>query len=100
MAEINFTSEFKRNYKKLKRKNYDMERLKHVISLLEHEKFEILRDSYDDHFLHGKWKGTKALHVEKNRKGNWILIYRISKGRIQMITIDLITTGNHEVYDK
>ena len=99
MAEINYTPEFKRNYKKLKRKHYNMQKLKHVIELLQHEDFQVLRNSYDDHFLHGKWEGNKALHVEKNRKGNWILIYRISKCKVQLVSIDLVATGNHEIYN-
>lgn len=100
MAIINFTPEFKRNYKKLKRKHYDMQKLKNVIELLETEKFEKLKYSFDDHSLHGKYKGLRALHVEKNRRGNWILIYRIKNKKIQMIAVDLIATGNHELYKK
>ncbi len=53
MAKINFTPQFKRDYKKLKRKHYDTNKLKHVINLLVEEKFEILAQKYDDHQLKG-----------------------------------------------
>ncbi|MES5137789.1 type II toxin-antitoxin system mRNA interferase toxin, RelE/StbE family [Lactobacillus jensenii] len=68
MAEINYTPEFKRNYKKLKRKHYNMQKLKHVIELLQHEDFQVLRNSYDDHFLHGKWEAIKLYMLKKIEK--------------------------------
>lgn len=53
MAQINYTPQFKRDYKKLKRKHYDLNKLKNVIQLLIDEKFKILVDKYDDHQLKG-----------------------------------------------
>lgn len=96
MAEINYTPEFKRNYKKLKRKHYNINKLKKVIKLLEKEQFVKLKRSYDDHGLHGNLEGLRSLHVENGKRGNWILIYRIRKNSIQLIVIDLIATGNHD----
>ncbi|MQM73739.1 MAG: type II toxin-antitoxin system mRNA interferase toxin, RelE/StbE family [Pseudoramibacter sp. EUB1.1] len=46
---------FKRNYKRLKRKHYDMSRLKHVIELLVAGKTNELRTKHKDHKLSGKY---------------------------------------------
>ncbi|TGD17395.1 type II toxin-antitoxin system mRNA interferase toxin, RelE/StbE family [Levilactobacillus suantsaiihabitans] len=46
---------FKRNYKRLKRKHYDMSRLKHVIELLVVGKTNELRTKHKDHKLSGKY---------------------------------------------
>lgn len=95
MAEINYTPQFTRDFKKLKKKHYDLDKLKHVISLLVEEQFEILKNRYDDHQLKGSLKKLRALHVEHNKAGNWILVYRINKGKLELLTIDLISTGSH-----
>lgn len=52
---INRTPEFKRNYKRLKRKHYDMIRLKHVIELLVAGKTNELRTKHKDYKLSGKY---------------------------------------------
>ena len=96
MAKINFTPQFKRDYKKLKRKHYDTNKLKHVINLLVEEKFEILAQKYDDHQLKGSFKSMRALHVEHNKAGNWVLVYKIHKGQLELLTIDLISTGSNK----
>lgn len=96
MSKISYTPQFTRDFKKLKRKHYDMNKLKHVIELLEEEKFEILVQKYDDHQLKGSLKALRALHVEHNKAGNWILVYRIHKGNLELLTIDLVATGSHD----
>lgn len=96
MAQINYTPQFKRDYKKLKRKHYDLNKLKNVIQLLIDEKFKILVDKYDDHQLKGSLRSLCALHVEHNKAGNWILVYKIHSGNLELLTIDLVSTGSHD----
>ena len=96
MAKVNFTPQFKRDYKKLKRKHYyDTNKWKHVINLLIEEKFEILAQKYDNHQLKGLFKSMRALHVEHNKAENWVLVYKIHKSQLELLTIDIISTGSH-----
>lgn len=97
MARISRSSRFKRNYKKLMRKHYDMGKIDKAIILLAKERFDILKENYDDHQLKGEWKNYRAIHIESN----WILIYKKSYDtQIELLTINLEATGNHEEYDK
>lgn len=73
-----------------------MIKLRHVIELLEKEEFKVLVQKYDDHQLKGTFKSLRALHVEHNKAGNWILVYRIRKGNLELLTIDLVSTGSHD----
>ncbi len=92
MAQINYTPQFKRDYKKLKRKHYDMNKLKTVIQLLIDEKFKILVDKYDDHQQKVSLKSLRTLHVEHNKASNWILVYKIHNGNLELLTLDLVST--------
>lgn len=99
--KINRTPEFKRNYKRLKRKHYDMSRLKRVIGLLavDHKtkkQVEKLRKRHKDHGLNGKYKGLRALHVDRQYDDNWVLVYEIHHGELDLHILNLIRTGNHD----
>lgn len=37
----------------------------------------------------------RALHVEHNKAENWVLVYKIHKGQLELLTIDIISTGSH-----
>ena len=93
---INRTHEFKRNYKLLKRKHYDMNRLKRVINLLVAGANEELIRKHKDHKLHGKYKDLRALHVDRQYDDNWVLVYQIRNNEIDLHILDLIRTGNHD----
>lgn len=92
---INRTPEFKRNYKRLKRKHYDMSKLKHVIELLVAGKSDELRTKHKDHKLSGKYHFLRELHVDRQYNDNWVLVYQIHDNEIDLQTLDLIRTGNH-----
>lgn len=97
MARINRSPRFKRNYKKLMRKHYDMSKIDKVIRLLALEKFDELINHYDDHPLHGNLAGKRVLHIEDN----WILIYqKRADHTYNLVIINLEATGNHEEYKK
>lgn len=52
--KIKFTPTFKRDFKRNKKKQFDMEKLQDIIQLIVDGKEEILRLKYDDHVLKGK----------------------------------------------
>ena len=51
--KISRTSNFKRDYKKFKKKHYDMDKLAQVIKLIINGEKETLRTQYHDHMLKG-----------------------------------------------
>ena len=68
---IHYTTQFKKDYKRIKKQNKDPDQLKIVIKkLVEGKKLE---PKYIDHPLSGNWKGHRDCHIESD----WILIYRI-----------------------
>ena len=81
---IYYTTQFKKDYKKLKRQNKDINKLKIVIEKLIAE--EDLEINYKDHQLSGNWQGFRDCHIEPD----WILIYKIS-----VDTLFLERTGSH-----
>jgi len=87
---IHYTTQFKKDYKRIKKQNKDPDQLKIVIAkLVAGKKFEL---KYRDHRLSGDWKGHRDCHIEPD----WILIYRIEDE-------DLILerTGSHsELFKK
>jgi len=82
--KISYTTQFKKDYKRIKRQNKDTDTLKTVIQKLARN--EDLEAKYRDHQLTGDWKGHRDCHIGPD----WLLIYRISD-------VDLILerTGSH-----
>ncbi|MEG1047668.1 type II toxin-antitoxin system RelE/ParE family toxin [Carnobacterium sp.] len=66
MLTIEYTSRFKRDYKKLTKKNYNMRKLEKVVNLLLTSNQDELKIKYKDHALKGNWQGYRELHLERN----------------------------------
>lgn len=84
MLRPNFTSQFKKDVKLTKKRGYNLDLLKFVISTLVKE--EELLKKHRDHALAGNLKGFRVCHISPD----WLLIYYISG--------DVITfsrTGSH-----
>lgn len=81
---IHYTTQFKKDYKRIKRQNKKTEKLENVIKLLLSGRE--LEPQYKDHPLIGKWKGHRDCHVEPD----WLLIYRITADDLY-----LERTGSH-----
>ena len=81
---IYYTSQFKKDYKRVKKQNMDLEKIKLVIDLL--VSGQKLKPNYRDHQLSGPWKGHRDCHIGPD----WILIYRISPESLY-----LERTGSH-----
>ncbi|MBN1782753.1 type II toxin-antitoxin system YafQ family toxin [bacterium] len=69
---IYYTTQFKKDYKRIKKRNKDLSKLKIVIELLSGG--GLLEDKYHDHQLTGSWKGHRDCHIEPDL----ILIYRLT----------------------
>lgn len=86
MLTIRYQAAFKRDYKRVKKRGYDMKLLEKVITLLAQE--QELPAEYKDHSLSGDYKGCRECHISPN----WLLVYELSK---QELTLYLTRTGTH-----
>lgn len=88
MLKIEFTGQFKRDYKLAVKRGCDPEELTTVISMLANE--QALPEKYRDHILENSrnYKGMRECHI----KPDWLLIYKIYDDRL---VLELIRTGTH-----
>ncbi len=84
MLEIFRTTKFKKDFKTIRKRNWDVKLLKDVIFLLVEEKE--LPPEYKDHPLQGNHKGYRDCHIEND----WVLIYKIEDNILY-----LARTGTH-----
>jgi len=81
---IYYTTQFKKDYKRIKKQSKDFDKLKTVIEVL--SSGQNLDEKYKDHQLSGKWKGHRDCHIESD----WVLIYRLTSDSLY-----LERTGSH-----
>ena len=86
MYKIRYTSRFKKDYKLIKKRGYDIRLLEMVIQLLS-EGVE-LPAKYKDHKLIGNFVNYRECHITPD----WLLIYKIEKEKLILI---LTRTGSH-----
>ncbi len=86
MYILKFTNLYKKNFKLMKKRGYDISLLNEVITKLQNG--IKLDKKYKDHILKGEYKGFHECHV----KPDWLLIYLIED---DIITLTLIDTGTH-----
>ena len=86
MLTIKFQAAFRRDYKRIVRRGYDVRLLENVVQLLADEK--PLPEKNRDHALSGDYIGCRACHITPD----WLLIYEISHGEL---TLCLTRTGTH-----
>jgi mRNA interferase YafQ len=81
---LNYTTQFKKDYKRLKKQKKNLSKLRTVIEkLIAGKKLE---PYYKDHQLSGIWKGHRDCHIESD----WLLVYRITADDLY-----LERTGSH-----
>jgi len=78
------TSQFKKDFKRIKKRGKDLSKLKEVVSVI--TKSEVLEERHRDHSLSGKWPGSRDCHIEPD----WLLIYRVDDENLF-----LERTGSH-----
>lgn len=84
------TNSFKRDYKKVVKRGYDISLLEAVVdTLLAGEK---LPEKNKDHALSGNWKGYRECHILPD----WLLVYEIVEDRL---ILSLTATGSHSDLD-
>jgi mRNA interferase YafQ len=81
---IQYTTQFKKDYKKVQKQNKDLEKLKILIEKLLGE--TVLEEQYKDHNLTGKWKNYRECHITPD----WLLIYKKTAE-----SLILVRTGSH-----
>ena len=92
MSELNveYTSQFKRDYKLAMRRHLDIDALNNVIIKLAHR--ETLPPKNRDHALHNNWEGFRECHIQPD----WLLIYQIIENKL---VLSLVRTGTHSDLD-
>ena len=86
---LHYTTQFKKDYKRLKKQKKDLSKLRFVIEKL--ASGQLLEPKHKDHQLSGSWKGHRDCHIEPD----WLLIYRVSAEDLY-----LERTGSHSALFK
>jgi len=86
MLDARYTAKFKRDYKAVKSRGYDVRLLKEAIALLVEE--QPLSPKYRDHALKGDYAGHRECHITPD----WLLVYRIEQS---LLILELTRTGTH-----
>ncbi len=86
MLKVRYSSKFKKDFKVIIKRGYDISLFEEVLTLLREEK--ALPEKYNDHTLKGDYTGHRECHITPD----WLLIYKKEK---DMITLSLTRTGSH-----
>lgn len=88
MLKIEFSGQFKKDYKLAMKRGCNPSHLEEVIKILANE--QPLPEKYRDHALvtSRNYKNVRECHIEPD----WLLIYKIEK---EVLTLQLIRTGTH-----
>ena len=84
--ELIIASSFKRDYKKILKRKYDVILLDDIVNKLQNG--EELPEKNHDHALSGEWKGYRECHILPD----WLLVYKISD---EQLVLSLTRTGSH-----
>lgn len=86
MLTIKYQTAFKRDYKRIKKRGYDLRLLEDVIALLAQE--QELPPAYRDHVLTGDYSGCRECHIAPD----WLLVYEVLQDELLLY---LTRTGTH-----
>ena len=86
MLKVRYSSKFKKDFKVIIKRGYNISLFEEVLNLLREEK--TLPEKYNDHSLKGDYLGHRECHITPD----WLLIY---KKENDMITLSLTRTGSH-----
>lgn len=92
MLRAEFTSQFERDVKRLKRKHADLAQLKQVVRLVladDEASTTELRRRHRMHELKGDWRGARECHVAN--LGDWLCVWQVVDG----VAI-FLRTGSHD----
>ena len=86
MLTIKYQASFKKDYKRIKKRGYDIRLLEQVIEKL--ASGQPLGEKHHDHSLTGDWVGFRECHITPD----WLLIYYIDDSELILF---LTRTGTH-----
>ena len=86
MLTIKYQAAFKRDYKRIKKRGYNIRLLEQVIALL--AEGQELPASYRDHALTGDYSGCRECHIAPD----WLLVYVVLQDELLLY---LTRTGTH-----
>lgn len=86
MLKIRYHSSFKKDYRKVVKRGYDIRLMEDIIQKL--AKGEQLPEKNKDHPLSGDYNGCRECHITPD----WLLVYEIDKGELILY---LTRTGTH-----
>lgn len=90
MLNVSYSAQFKRDYKRCKKRNLDLSMLKEIVAILAIP--ESLPQKNQAHDLKGKYKGRRECHIAPD----WLLIYEIDRD-----TLYLDRMGTHsDLFDE
>lgn len=82
--KIKYHHSFKKDYKLMKKRGFNLDKLKYVINQLVNG--NSLEDKYRDHALTGDYKGFRECHIEPD----WLLIYQIIDEELVLVYLVLV----------
>ena len=86
MLTIKYQTAFKKDYKRIKKRGYDIRLLEKVVDMLAAGKS--LPAEYKDHSLSGDFSGCRECHISPD----WLLVYEIIEKELLLY---LMRTGTH-----
>lgn len=86
MLTIKYQTAFKKDYKRVKKRGYDIRLLEKVVDMLAAGKS--LLAEYKDHSLSGDFNGCRECHISPD----WLLVYEIIEKELLLY---LMRTGTH-----
>ena len=86
MLKVEYSTRFKRDYKRMMKRGCREEDFRNVLSYL--IKQENLPPKYRDHELTGNYKGFRECHINPD----WLLVYEVREDELILV---LVRTGTH-----
>lgn len=86
MLTIKYHTMFKKDFKRIKKRGYDISRLEKIVRLLANE--VPLPEQFKDHNLSGNYNGFRECHIAPD----WLLIYQVNNNELVLV---LSRTGSH-----
>ena len=86
MLTIKYQTAFKKDYKRIQKRGFDLSLLEDAITKLAEQKQ--LEPARQDHALSGNWRGFRECHITPD----WLLIYQVRENDLLLV---LTRTGTH-----
>ena len=86
MLTIKYHTLVKKDFKRIKKRGYDISRLEKIVELLANE--VPLPEQFKDHNLSGNYNGFRECHIAPD----WLLIYQVNNNELVLV---LSRTGSH-----